>query len=61
MDTGQSWLLVQHVAFEGPGAIAQAVAEAGGALTVLRMDRGDLLPLPAVFAEVAGLVVMGGP
>jgi GMP synthase-like glutamine amidotransferase len=61
VDTGQSWLLVQHVAFEGPGAIAQAVAEAGGALTVLRMDRGDLLPLPAVFAEVAGLVVMGGP
>ena len=53
MDTGQPWLLVQHVAFEGPGAIAQAVAEAGGALTVLRMDRGDLLPLPAVFAEVA--------
>jgi GMP synthase-like glutamine amidotransferase len=49
VDTGQSWLLVQHVAFEGPGAIA------------LRMDRGDLLPLPAVFAEVAGLVVMGGP
>jgi GMP synthase-like glutamine amidotransferase len=61
VDTGQSWLLVQHVAFEGPGAIAQAIAEAGGALTVLRMDRGDLLPLPAVFAEVAGLVVMGGP
>ena len=61
METGQPWLLVQHVAFEGPGAIAQAVAEAGGALTVLRMDRGDLLPLPAVFAEVAGLVVMGGP
>jgi GMP synthase (glutamine-hydrolysing) len=61
VDTGQPWLLVQHVAFEGPGAIAQAIAEAGGALTVLRMDRGDLLPLPAVFAEVAGLVVMGGP
>jgi GMP synthase (glutamine-hydrolysing) len=61
VDTGQPWLLVQHVAFEGPGAIAQAVADAGAALTVLRMDRGDLLPPPAVLGEVAGLVVMGGP
>jgi GMP synthase (glutamine-hydrolysing) len=61
VDTGQPWLLVQHVAFEGPGAIAQAIADAGAALTVLRMDRGDLLPPPAVLGEVAGLVVMGGP
>ena len=26
MNTGHPWLLVQHVAFEGPGAIAQAIA-----------------------------------
>jgi GMP synthase-like glutamine amidotransferase len=61
VETGQPWLLVQHVAFEGPGAIAQAIADAGAPLTLLRVDRGDSLPLPAALGEVAGLVVMGGP
>jgi GMP synthase (glutamine-hydrolysing) len=61
VDTGQPWLLVQHVAFEGPGAIAQAIADAGAALTVLRIDRGDPLPPPAAVSELGGLVVMGGP
>jgi GMP synthase (glutamine-hydrolysing) len=61
VETGQPWLLVQHVAFEGPGAIAQAIADAGAPLTLLRMDRGDALPPPAALGEVAGLVVMGGP
>jgi GMP synthase (glutamine-hydrolysing) len=61
VDTGTPWLLVQHVSFEGPGAIAQAITAAGADLTILRMDRGDALPPPAALAEVAGLVVMGGP
>ena len=61
MGTGDPWLLVQHVAFEGPGAIAGAIADTGADLTVLRMDRGDALPPPAAMADVAGLVVMGGP
>ena len=39
MGTGDPWLLVQHVAFEGPGAIAGAIADTGADLTVLRMDR----------------------
>ena len=59
--TGDPWLLVQHVAFEGPGAIAAAVTDAGGDLTVLRMDCGDPLPPPNAVRELAGLVVMGGP
>jgi GMP synthase (glutamine-hydrolysing) len=59
--TGAPWLLVQHVSFEGPGAIAQAITAAGADLSVLRMDRGDALPPPAALDEVAGLVVMGGP
>ena len=29
MGAGEPWLLVQHVAFEGPGAIAQAITDAG--------------------------------
>jgi GMP synthase-like glutamine amidotransferase len=61
VETGQPWLLVQHVAFEGPGAIAQAIADAGAPLTLLRTDRGDALPPPDALDEVAGLVVMGGP
>jgi GMP synthase-like glutamine amidotransferase len=61
MGTGDPWLLVQHVTFEGPGAIAGAIADTGVDLTVLRMDRDDTLPSPAAMADVAGLVVMGGP
>jgi GMP synthase-like glutamine amidotransferase len=61
MGTGDPWLLVQHVAFEGPGAIAGAIADTGADLTVLRMDRDDTLPFPEAMADVAGLVVMGGP
>jgi len=61
MGTGDPWLLVQHVAFEGPGVIAQAVSATGADLSIVRIDRGDALPPPAVLGEVAGLVVMGGP
>jgi GMP synthase-like glutamine amidotransferase len=61
MGTGNPWLLVQHVAYEGPGAIAGAIADTGADLTVLRMDRDDALPSPAAMTDVAGLVVMGGP
>ncbi|HEX4435058.1 MAG TPA: type 1 glutamine amidotransferase [Acidimicrobiales bacterium] len=61
MGTGDPWLLLQHVAFEGPGAVADALADAGADLTILRMDRGDAVPPPAAMTDVAGLVVMGGP
>jgi GMP synthase-like glutamine amidotransferase len=61
MGTGDPWLLVQHVAFEGPGAIAGAIADTGADLTLLRMDRDDTLPSPAAMTDVAGLIVMGGP
>jgi GMP synthase (glutamine-hydrolysing) len=59
--TGDPWLLVQHVSFEGPGAIARAIAHTGAELTVVRTDRGDAIPPPAAVADMAGLVVMGGP
>ena len=61
MGAGDPWLLVQHVAHEGPGAIALAVRDAGADLTVVRVDRGDAIPSPATVADTAGLVVMGGP
>jgi GMP synthase-like glutamine amidotransferase len=61
MGAGDPWLLVQHVAFEGPGAIANAIADAGADLSILRVDHGDELPPPAGVTDLAGLVVMGGP
>ena len=61
MGAGDPWLLLQHVAFEGPGALAGAIADAGADLTILRMDRGDSLPHPDAVTDLAGLIVMGGP
>jgi GMP synthase-like glutamine amidotransferase len=61
MGTRDTWLLVQHVAYEGPGSIAAAIAGTGADLSVLRTDRGDPVPSPAAVSDLAGLVVMGGP
>jgi len=49
---------LQHVAFEGPAAIADWARDRGHALTGTRLDRGE--PLPGV-ADFDWLVVMGGP
>ena len=46
------------MAHEGPGTIAQSLADAGIATDVVRLDRGD--PLPDL-GDIGGLVVMGGP
>ncbi len=61
MGAGDPWLVVQHVSFEGPGSVADAVVGSGADLIVVRVDRGDAVPPPAALADVAGLVVMGGP
>jgi len=55
---GRPWAVLQHVAHEGPGAVATVLADHLLPVTVVRLDRGD--PLPAV-GDVAGLVAMGGP
>lgn len=49
---------IQHVAFEGPGMIAQWALGEGHAFTTARMDRGEPIPSPDMFDW---LVVMGGP
>ncbi|OFW06001.1 MAG: hypothetical protein A3I61_14000 [Acidobacteria bacterium RIFCSPLOWO2_02_FULL_68_18] len=54
----QKWIVIQHVSFEGPGLIAAAAEARGLAVEVRRMDLGHAVP---PMAEVAGLVVMGGP
>lgn len=52
-------LVLQHVALEGPGAIAGALAAEGVALDVVRADRAD--PVPREPGGHVALVVMGGP
>ncbi len=61
MGAGDPWVVVQHVAFEGPGSVASAVNDSGAGLIVVRVDRGEPVPAPAAVADMAGLVVMGGP
>ena len=51
--------VLQHVAPEGPGRIADALSRAGHALTTVHLYAGD--PVPTSLDDVSGLVVMGGP
>ena len=55
------WVVLQHVAHEGPGTVALAVADSGADLSVVRVDRGEPVPPPGSVEEMAGLVVLGGP
>lgn len=52
------WAVIQHVEFEGPGALAALAAARGIRLQSHGMHRGD--PLPSV-NQIGGLIVMGGP
>ena len=52
------WAVLQHVAHEGPGLIADELRRAGGRVDVVRLDRDERLPGEGTFA---GLVVLGGP
>lgn len=56
-----SWLVVQHVDWEGPGLIAEEAARRGIALRIVRVDRRDRVPAPEQLGSFGGLVVMGGP
>lgn len=57
----ETWVVLQHVPYEGPGSIAAAVRDAGAELDVVRIDNDDPVPPPDAVAAMAGLVVMGGP
>jgi GMP synthase (glutamine-hydrolysing) len=58
---GNPWVVIQHVAFEGPGSVAPAVDNSGAGHTIVRVDRGEPIPTPTAVGDMAGLVVMGGP
>jgi len=52
------WLVLQHVAWEGPGLIGAEADARHLHPEVLRLDLSASLPLPD---KVEGLIVMGGP
>src|SRR6202011_970804 len=54
----ERWVAVQHVPFEGPGSILTRARARGLCLERCHPYRAE--PLPTT-AELAGLVVMGGP
>ena len=61
MASEPAWVVVQHVAHEGPASIAPAVAASGAALRVVRVDAGDPVPPADAVESMTGLVVLGGP
>lgn len=52
-------IVLQHVEFEGPGRIVDALRDYGIPIEIRRLYRGDEVPTDT--AEVRLLVVMGGP
>jgi GMP synthase (glutamine-hydrolysing) len=52
------WIVLQHVDWEGPGAIATEARERGIRLEIRRMDMGNSVPDAD---DIDGLIVMGGP
>jgi GMP synthase (glutamine-hydrolysing) len=55
------WVVVQHVAHEGPGLLGEVLDKASIEWSTCRVDQGDALPSTADLAALGGLVVMGGP
>jgi GMP synthase-like glutamine amidotransferase len=61
MAKGNPWVVLQHVVYEGPGAIALAVRDTGAELCLVRIDRGEPVPAPDSLDGIGGLVALGGP
>jgi len=52
-------LLLQHLEIEPAALIEALIADAGGTIETVRMDRGETVP--SALAGYDGMVVMGGP
>lgn len=57
MTGSRRFVVIQHLAAEGPGLIATVARIHGCPLSVRRMDRGDTLPAAG---SLDGLIVLGG-
>jgi GMP synthase (glutamine-hydrolysing) len=55
------WVVLQHVTYEGPGAIASAIEAAGADMNLVRVGDGDSVPSAEEAGSFAGVIVMGGP
>jgi GMP synthase (glutamine-hydrolysing) len=53
--------VLQHVAHEGPGAIADALLAGGHDISLVRVDESGTVPSTDEVSDMSGLVVMGGP
>lgn len=53
--------MLQHVAHEGPGAIAEALLSAGYDMQLGRVDECGLIPGAEDLDNMTGLIVLGGP
>jgi GMP synthase-like glutamine amidotransferase len=56
--SNRPWAIVQHVSYEGPGVIGDALGHAGQRFEMVRADLGDGYP---ALSDIGGLVVLGGP
>jgi len=55
------WVVVQHVAHEGPGLVVGALERSATPFSVVRVDLGQGLPGADEVVSLGGLVVLGGP
>jgi GMP synthase-like glutamine amidotransferase len=65
--SARPWLVLQHHADDGPGMVTEELAAAGQSIRLVRVDRGEPVPLPGADTRPdtaadhpAGLVVLGG-
>ena len=52
-------IVLQHIACEGPGMVAEALKQKSFTIRIIRSDEGQ--DVPKEIGQAAGLVVMGGP
>lgn len=55
-----TWLVLQHMSFEGPALIGEVAHSRGIDLRILRTDRGEPVPSPDAVASYDGIVILGG-
>jgi len=48
------WVVLQHVPYEGPGALVAAVRDTEASLKLVRIDDGDEVPNPDDVDAFAG-------